>query len=49
LDAARQQSDKKRDEFVIDLVLSKFTAANRETLKDVFKECWGRLEQILKQ
>jgi peptidyl-tRNA hydrolase len=49
LDKAREQSDTKRDEFVQDFVLSKFTPNGRETLKDVFKDCWTRLEQILKQ
>ena len=48
LDKARQQSKAKRDEFVQSFVLSKFTPANRETVKDVFKDCWTRLEQILK-
>ncbi len=49
LDKARDQSDTKRDEFVQDFVLSKFTPAAKDTLKDVFKDCWVRLEQILKQ
>jgi|SRR3989338_6266819 len=49
LDKARQQSDSKRDAFVQDFVLSKFSSRDRETLKDVFKNCWTRLEQLLKQ
>lgn len=49
LDKAREQSEAKRDEFVQDFVLSKFTPAGRETLKEVFKDCWQRLEQLLKQ
>jgi len=49
LDKAREQSEKKRDAFVMDFVLSKFTPKDRETLKDVFKDCWMRLEQIVKQ
>src|SRR3989338_10323318 len=49
LDKARQQSDSKRDTFVQDFVLSKFSSCDRETLKDVFKNCWTRLEQLLKQ
>ena len=49
LDKARQQSDSKRDTFVQDFVLSKFSSRDREILKDVFKDCWTRLEQILKQ
>lgn len=47
LDKARQQSDKKRDEFVKDFVLKKFTPSEREELKTLFKEILKRLEQIL--
>jgi PTH1 family peptidyl-tRNA hydrolase len=35
---ARQQTDKKRDEYVRDFVLSKFTPSEREELKGIFKE-----------
>ena len=48
LDKARQQSDKKRDEFVRDFVLHGFTPAQEEELKGVFKECLVRLEQSLR-
>ncbi len=49
LDKAREQSDKKRDEFVKDFVLHTFTPAQRDELKTVFKECEVRLLQALKQ
>jgi len=38
LTKARQQSDKKRDEFVIKMVLSKFSPLEQEHLKKIFKE-----------
>jgi peptidyl-tRNA hydrolase, PTH1 family len=47
LDKARQQSDKKRDEFVKDFVLKKFTPSEREEIKTLFKETIKRLEQII--
>lgn len=47
LDKARQQSDKKRDEFVKDFVLKKFTPSEKEEIKNLFKETLKRLEQIL--
>lgn len=47
LQKARQQSDKKRNEFVRDFVLSKFSPKERETLKDIQKQVLQRLEQIL--
>jgi PTH1 family peptidyl-tRNA hydrolase len=49
LDKAREQSDKKRDEFVKDFVLKKFTAGEHGELKDIFKACEVRLLQALKQ
>ena len=48
LDKARAQSDKKRDEWVRDYVLKKFTPKEQETLKTVFKDCEVRLMQTLK-
>lgn len=48
LDKAREQSEKKRDEFVKDYVLHGFTPAQKEELKTVFKDCDVRLLQILK-
>src|SRR3989344_8921257 len=44
---AREQSDKKRDDFVMDFVLSKFTKMEHEKLKSIFKEASERLLQIL--
>ena len=38
LQKARQQSEKKRDEFVIKMVLSKFSPSEQEALKKIFKE-----------
>jgi PTH1 family peptidyl-tRNA hydrolase len=49
LDKAREQSDKKRDEFVKDFVLHSFTPAQKDELKGIFKECEIRLLQALKQ
>lgn len=43
LDKARQQSDKKRDEFVSGFVLGKFTPGEREQLKAIFKEAYEKL------
>jgi PTH1 family peptidyl-tRNA hydrolase len=48
LDKARQQSDKKRDEFVRDFVLHGFSPAQEEELKDIFKACLLRLEQAMR-
>jgi PTH1 family peptidyl-tRNA hydrolase len=48
LDKARDQSDKKRDEFVRDFVLKKFTPSQHDELTDIFKACEVRLLQALK-
>src|SRR3989338_11233134 len=40
---AREQSDKKRDAFVMDFVLSKFSKSESETLKKLFKEAYDRI------
>ena len=48
LDKARQQSDKKRDEFVRDFVLHGFTPTQKEELNEVFKACQLRLLQAMK-
>jgi PTH1 family peptidyl-tRNA hydrolase len=48
LDKAREQTARRRDEFVKDFVLKKFTASQREQLKGVFKECELRLINALK-
>ncbi len=47
LDKAREQSDKKRDEFVRNFVLSKFTPGEHDELKKIFKEGYDKLLQIL--
>jgi peptidyl-tRNA hydrolase, PTH1 family len=47
LDKARDTSDKKRDEFVKDFVLKKFTPSQHDELKTIFKDCEIRLMQAL--
>ena len=47
LDNAREQSDKKRDEFVMKFVLSKFTPSEQDELKKLFKEGYDKLLQII--
>jgi PTH1 family peptidyl-tRNA hydrolase len=49
LDKAREQSDKKRDEFVKDFVLKKFSPAQHDELKAIFKACEVRLIDALKR
>ena len=44
---ARQQSDKKRDEFVVKMVLSKFSPSEQEQLKKVFKEGYEKLSTLI--
>ncbi len=46
LDKAREQSDKKRDEFVMKFVLSKFTPSEQDEIKKIFKEGYEKLLQI---
>ena len=48
LKKARQQSDKKRDAFVMDFVLSKFRKNEEEGLKKLFKETSLRLLENIK-
>jgi len=48
LQKARQQSAKKRDKFVQDFVLSKFTKKEEETVKAMFKEIYERVLLLLK-
>jgi len=43
LTKARQQSEKKRDEFVVKMVLSKFSPSEQEQLKKTFKEGYNKL------
>lgn len=40
---ARRESDKKRDEFVVKMVLSKFTPSEQEELKNIFKEGYEKI------
>lgn len=47
LKKARRQSDKLRDKFVMDFVLSKFGKKENETLKTLFKSASERLSKIL--
>ncbi len=44
---ARHQSDKKRDQFVVKMVLSRFSPSEQEQLKKIFKEGYEKLLQIL--
>jgi PTH1 family peptidyl-tRNA hydrolase len=44
---ARQQSDKKRDELVRDFVLSKFSPKEHDDLRDLFKEGYTKILQLL--
>lgn len=46
LKRSRRQSDKKRDEFIRDFVLSKFTKGEREELNGLFKEALSRVENM---
>lgn len=46
LKKARQQSDKKRDEFIVKMVLSKFSPSEQEQLKKIFKEGYEKLLQL---
>lgn len=45
---ARQGSDKKRDEFVVKMVLSKFSPSEQEQLKNIFKEGYEKLTSVIK-
>jgi len=49
LQKARQQSDKRRDEFVVEFVLTKFSPKDREVIKNMFPKIFERLLQVLKQ
>lgn len=49
LHKAREQSDTKRDAFVRDFVLSKFSSKDREVLNPMLKEIYERLVMLLKQ
>ncbi len=43
-----QQSDKKRDEFVMKFVLSKFSPSEKEDLKKIFKESYEKIAMQIK-
>lgn len=47
LDKARQKSDKKRDAFVMDFVLAKFSPKDQGVIKKMFPKIYQRLLQIL--
>jgi len=47
LKKARLQSDKKRDEYVVKMVLSKFTPSEQEQIKSIFKEGYEKILQLL--
>ena len=47
LDKAREQSDKKRDAFVMDFVLAKFSSKEQTVIKKMFPDIYGRLLQII--
>ena len=49
LEKAREQSDKKRDTFVVDFVLGKFTPKEQEIIKKMFPQIYERLVMLLKQ
>ncbi len=44
---AREQSDKKRDAFVMDFVLTKFSPKDQDLIKKMFPDIYERLLQIL--
>jgi len=46
---AREQSDKKRDAFVMDFVLAKFSPKDQEVVKKMFPDIYERLLSLLKQ
>lgn len=47
LEKAREQSDKKRDAFVMNFVLTKFSPKEQDTIKKMFPEVYERLLQII--
>ena len=49
LEKAREQSDKKRDAFVMDFVLAKFSPKDQEVVKKMFPDIYERLLSLLKQ
>ena len=49
LEKARPQSDKKRDAFVVDFVLAKFSPKEQDVIKKMFPKIYDRLLMLLKQ
>lgn len=49
LEKAREQSDKKRDVFVVDFVLGNFSPKDRDVIKKMFPDIYDRLLMLLKQ
>ena len=49
LNKAREQSDKKRDAFVMDFVLAKFSSKDQDIIKKMFPDIYNRLLSLLKQ
>ena len=49
LEKAREQSDKKRDAFVMDFVLAKFSPKDQDVIKKMFPDIYERLLSLLKQ
>lgn len=47
LKKARQQPDKKRDEFIRNYVLSKFTPTEKESLENIFNGSYNKLASII--
>lgn len=48
LQKARRQTERKRDEFVRNYVLSKFSKSESEKLKEIFKEGYEKLNSVIK-
>lgn len=48
LSKAREENDKKRDEFVMKMVLSKFSKSEQEEMKSILKEAYEKTLQLLK-
>lgn len=47
LQKARQQSDTKRDDFVVKFVLSKFSPSEHDEIKKIFKEGYEKILQLI--
>jgi len=49
LEKAREQSDTKRDKFVVDFVLGNFSPKDKDVIKKMFPKIYERLLMLLKQ